>query len=68
MLKSAKRGALISDLEREWDAGQRVASLAGHDGNLPGFMKVGVLAFDWGSGRQDSEGLRFMHSKLSFDV
>ena len=35
------QAALISDLEREWNAGQKIASLADADGNLPGFMKVG---------------------------
>ena len=40
VLKAAKKAALISDLEREWNAGQKVASLAGPDGDLPGFMKV----------------------------
>lgn len=41
VLKAAKKGALISDLEREWGAGQKIAQLAGPDGDLPGFMKVG---------------------------
>lgn len=40
VLKAAKKGALISDLEREWGAGQAIAQLAGPDGDLPGFMKV----------------------------
>ena len=40
VLKAAKRAALISDLEREWGVGQKIASLAGPDGELPGFMKV----------------------------
>ena len=41
VLKAAKKAALISDLEREWGVGQKVATLADDNGNLPGFMKVG---------------------------
>ena len=41
VLKAAKKAALISDLEREWGVGQKIATLADEHGNLPGFMKVG---------------------------
>lgn len=41
VLKAAKKAALISDLEREWNVGQKIATLADEHGNLPGFMKVG---------------------------
>lgn len=40
VLKAAKPAALISDMEREWDAGQKISQLADSSGNLPGFMKV----------------------------
>jgi hypothetical protein len=35
VLKVLKSGALIGDIEREWEAGQRVSQLADKDGNLP---------------------------------
>jgi hypothetical protein len=35
VLKVLKSGALIGDIEREWEAGQRVSQLADQDGNLP---------------------------------
>lgn len=41
VLKVAKSAALIGDMEREWDAGQKITQLADQQGNLPGFMKVG---------------------------
>jgi len=41
VLKVAKSAALIGDMEREWEAGQKIANLADEDGSLPGFMKVG---------------------------
>ena len=41
VLKAAKPGALISNIEREWSVGRKVTLLQGEDGELPGFMKVG---------------------------
>jgi hypothetical protein len=35
VLKVLKSGALIGDIEREWEAGQKVSQLADQDGNLP---------------------------------
>lgn len=35
VLKVLKSGALIGDIEREWEAGQKVSQLADKDGNLP---------------------------------
>lgn len=35
MLKVLKSGALIGDIEREWEAGQKVSQLADQGGNLP---------------------------------
>lgn len=35
VLKVLKSGALIGDIEREWEAGQKVSQLADRDGNLP---------------------------------
>lgn len=35
VLKVLKSGALIGDIEREWEAGQRVSQLADENGNLP---------------------------------
>jgi hypothetical protein len=39
VLKAAHKNALISEMEREWDVGQKISSLANPDGSLPGFMK-----------------------------
>ena len=36
VLKVVKKSALIGDMEREWDAGQKISQLADRDGNLPG--------------------------------
>lgn len=50
VLKVAKSAALIGDMEREWEAGQKIANLANEDGSLPGFMKVGcrlALGGNW---------------------
>lgn len=41
VLKVAKSAALIGNMEREWEAGQKVSQLADRNGNLPGLMKVG---------------------------
>lgn len=41
VVKVAKSAALIGDMEREWDAGQKIANMADREGTLPGFMKVG---------------------------
>jgi hypothetical protein len=43
VLKAAKSAALISDMEREWNAGVRVGALALPNGELPGLMKVNQL-------------------------
>jgi hypothetical protein len=43
VLKAAKSAALISDMEREWNAGVRVGALALQNGELPGLMKVNPL-------------------------
>ena len=43
VLKAAKSAALISDMEREWNAGVRVGALALPNGELPGLMKVNPL-------------------------
>ena len=40
VVKVAKSAALIGDMEREWDAGQKIANLADKDGTLTGLMKV----------------------------
>ncbi len=40
VVKVAKSAALIGDMEREWDAGQKIANMADREGTLPGFMKV----------------------------
>ena len=44
VLKAAKAGALISNIQREWAVGQKVTSLQDEKGYLPGFMKVGAPA------------------------
>ena len=43
VLKAAKSGALISNIQREWGVGQKVTSLQDDKGYLPGFMKVGAV-------------------------
>ena len=43
VLKAAKAGALISNIQREWAVGQKVTSLQDEKGYLPGFMKVGAV-------------------------
>jgi hypothetical protein len=48
-------------LEREWNAGQKIATLADADGNLPGFMKVGP-ALRRPDGKIVGEALRFVHA------
>lgn len=40
VLKAAKPAAVISDMEREWNAGVKVGRLATPSGELPGLMKV----------------------------
>ena len=46
VLKAAKGGALISNIQREWAVGQKVTSLQDEKGYLPGFMKVGGVMPD----------------------
>jgi hypothetical protein len=43
VLKAAKAGALISNIQREWAVGQKVTSLQDEKGYLPGFMKVDAV-------------------------
>jgi hypothetical protein len=41
VLKAARQVALISDTQREWATGQRLAALGPGDAPLPGIMKIG---------------------------
>jgi len=57
VLKAAKSGALISDMEREWEAGVRVGTLAAPNGDPRGFMKTGLPFHTYLTGRRTAASM-----------